>query len=83
MRIQSTYQTYVLHFMEGQLCGKTRKRHVCVNACFPFVFYFEAILVIFCCCFFVPSNNLFGNFTIDSFLKKLGYYATTLGYLMV
>ena len=28
--------------------------------------------------FFVPSNNLFGNFPIDSFLKKLGYYATIL-----
>ena len=28
--------------------------------------------------FFAPSNNLFGNFPIDSFLKKLGYYATIL-----
>ena len=48
MRIQSTYQTYVLHFMEGQLCGKTRKRHVCVKKMsVPFIFYFEAIMVIF------------------------------------
>ena len=89
MRIQSTYQTYVLHFMEGQLCGKTRKRHVCVKKMSVFLLYFTLKLLwsfffrqfhfffVFCF-FFVPSNNLFGNFPIDSFLKKLGYYATIL-----
>lgn len=85
MRIQSTYQTYVLHFMEGKLCGKTRKRHVCVKKwvfsfCFFTLklfwsFFFRQFHFFF---FFVPSNNLFGNFPIDSFLKKLGHYATIL-----